>query len=194
MVPLPALADLRIRLRVLAAWRTRVVRKIIRPERARGMPDASAHPQPCVRNEKAHKHSHYGRAGITRHSRTRMVLTVSFALSPGTGLSCPRRLVDHPTKLDASVGASGPHDFAVRLTRHSSKAPPRPPHPAPTSVTIAIRPSCGTGCAEFAGDLGSQPSEIFFAGGLDHPNQPEAIGEIEFSAPVLGVVWRFGIS
>ena len=34
-------------------------------------------------------------------------------------------------KLDASIGASGPHDFAVRLTRHSSKALQRPPHPAP---------------------------------------------------------------
>ena len=60
-----------------------------------------------------------------------MVLTVSFALSSGTGLSCPRRFADHFTKLDASVGASGPHDFAVRLTRYSSKAPKRPPHPAP---------------------------------------------------------------
>ena len=32
-------------------------------------------------------------------------------------------------KLDASIGASGPHDFAVRLTRCSSIAPLRPPHP-----------------------------------------------------------------
>jgi hypothetical protein len=52
-----------------------------------------------------------------------MVLTVSFALSPVTGLSCHRRSrgVSGPLgptspvrKLDASVGASGPHDFAVR--------------------------------------------------------------------------------
>ncbi len=50
------------------------------------MPGAQAHPQPCVRNEKAHKSSHHGRAGITRHSRTRMVLTVSFVLFPETGL------------------------------------------------------------------------------------------------------------
>jgi hypothetical protein len=35
------------------------------------------------------------------------------------------------SRVDASVGASGPHDFAVRFTRHSSKAPKRPPHPAP---------------------------------------------------------------
>jgi len=32
------------------------------------MPGASAHPQPCVRNEKAHKRSHHGHAGNARHS------------------------------------------------------------------------------------------------------------------------------
>jgi hypothetical protein len=49
-----------------------------------------------------------------------MVLTVSSALSSVTGLSCHRRLADHPAKLDASVGASGPHGFAVRAQCHSS--------------------------------------------------------------------------
>src|ERR1700681_4938704 len=63
-------------------------------------------------------------------------------------------------KLDASVGASGPHDFAVRdnISRPlavdrsrgnppcdpvARKTPPRPPHPHSASVTIAIRPSGG---------------------------------------------------
>jgi hypothetical protein len=44
-----------------------------------------------------------------------MVLTVSFVLSPVIGLVCHRRLADTSAKLDASVEASGPHDFAVRL-------------------------------------------------------------------------------
>jgi hypothetical protein len=44
-------------------------------------------------------------------------------------------------ELDASTGASGPHDFAVRVTRCSSKAHPRPPHPIPTFVTMANAPS-----------------------------------------------------
>jgi hypothetical protein len=48
-------------------------------------------------------------------------------------------------ELDASVGASGPHDFAVRLKRHSSKAPSASTASRPTSVTIAKRPSVGTG-------------------------------------------------
>jgi hypothetical protein len=72
--------------------------------------------------------------------------TAYFALSPEIGLSCLRRLRRLLRKLDASVEASGPHDFAVREKAPSSKRYPRPPHPAPTSVTIAIRPSSGTGC------------------------------------------------
>ena len=37
-----------------------------------------------------------------------------------TGLFCHRRLKIIIDKLDASVGASGPHDFAVRAHRHPS--------------------------------------------------------------------------
>src|SRR6202043_3662680 len=67
-------------------------------------------------------------------------------------------------ELDASVGAPGPHAFAVRAPPHRKShptvlvpfrrnsneggfsvirllTPPRPPHPAPTPVTIAKRPS-----------------------------------------------------
>ena len=71
-------------------------------------------------------------------------------------------------ELDASVGASGPHDFAVRcnISRQRAgdrsqvpknspcnpvarKTLPRPPHPHPAFVTIAIRPSGGVGWREF---------------------------------------------
>src|SRR3954452_11614555 len=34
-------------------------------------------------------------------------------------------------KLDASVEASGPHDFAVRISTVRQKHQPRPPHPVP---------------------------------------------------------------
>ena len=93
-----------------------------------------------VENTRVSHHRLTGTPGIS----CAMVLTVSFVLSSVTGLCCHRRpwkLASH--ELDASVGASGPHDFAVRLTRCSSKAPLRPPHPHPTSVTIAKRPSSG---------------------------------------------------
>src|SRR5712664_1540480 len=119
-----------------------------------------------------------------------MVLTVSFALSPVTGLFCHRRSADMsclspvgPTRLrelDASVGASGPHDFAVRNNisrplavdrsqvfqlalqprRAQNAAASTAFHPA--SVTIMIRPSCGVGCESSRSDLGCMGTEIFF--------------------------------
>jgi hypothetical protein len=51
-----------------------------------------------------------------------MVLTVSFALSSVTGLVCHRHRRNFFHRLDASVGASGPHDFAVRKDALSSVA------------------------------------------------------------------------
>jgi hypothetical protein len=51
----------------------------------------------------------------------------------------------HCRQLDAGVGASGPHDFAVRpnLLVAQRQGVHRIPHP--TSVTIAKRPSRGGG-------------------------------------------------
>src|SRR5450759_4548499 len=48
-------------------------------------------------------------------------------------------------ELDASVGASGPHDFAVRKKAPSSMAPLASTASRPAAVTIACRPSKGTG-------------------------------------------------
>ena len=62
-----------------------------------------------------------------------MVLTVSFVIFPVIGLCCHRRRRSCLRRLDASVEASEPHDFAVRLTCRSSAAHQRPPHPVPRS-------------------------------------------------------------
>src|SRR6267378_1448298 len=69
-------------------------------------------------------------------------------------------------ELDASVGASGPHDFAVRcnisrplavdrsqvfqiaLQSHRAQNAAAFTAPLPASVTIMIRPSCGVGWRE----------------------------------------------
>src|SRR5260370_10806315 len=53
-----------------------------------------------------------------------MVLTAYIVLSPVTGLVCHRHRRNCFRQLDASVGASGPHDFAVRKSALSSLAPP----------------------------------------------------------------------
>jgi hypothetical protein len=75
--------------------------------------------------------------------------------------------------LNASVGASGPHGFAVR-SNTVRRAPlarptrPRPSHPIPNARddrdTPLFRERDG---AEYADDLGQTGSEIFFTRGLD---------------------------
>ena len=95
-----------------------------------------------------------------------MVLTVSFELSPVTGLFCHRRLRIRFANLNASVGASGPYDFAVRLRairqRRISvhRIPPRVRDDRDT-------PFCGTGRRRFKFDLGQKRTEIFLKMGLD---------------------------
>jgi hypothetical protein len=53
-----------------------------------------------------------------------------YAISPVTGLFCHRHSQDTSHELSASVGAPGPHDFAVRNAARTSAHSPRPPHPA----------------------------------------------------------------
>src|SRR5437762_13791093 len=98
-------------------------------------------PQPRMQNTKAYEHSHHGHTGFTRHSPR--FLTVSSVLSPVIGLSCHRRQQVTTCQLDASVDASEPHDFAVRVTCCSSKAPSASIASRPAFVTIASRPSVG---------------------------------------------------
>jgi hypothetical protein len=74
-----------------------------------------------------------------------MVLTASFELSLVIGRSCHHRLADTSERLDASVEASGPHDFAVRFARVRLHRQSVHRIPRPTFVTIAKRPSCGHG-------------------------------------------------
>src|ERR1700730_16997544 len=96
-----------------------------------------------------------------------MVLTVSFVLSPVTGLVCHRHQRTCIRRLGASVEASGPHDFAVREPALSSLAPPASTASRPASVTIARRPSGGRDGEGYRFDLGKARSGIFLQEGLD---------------------------
>src|SRR5665213_444139 len=49
----------------------------------------------------------------------------------------------HHRQLDTSVGASGPHDFAVRIGVARLATQTRPSQPAPTSVTWPTPPLAG---------------------------------------------------
>src|SRR5665213_4402522 len=96
---------------------------IVRPE-IEGVGNAGCplHPQPRARSVVSTRVSHHEFTGITRHSRTRMVLTVSFALLCRALLSPSP--ADHSADLTPTIEASGPHDFAVRKMTRSSVAPP----------------------------------------------------------------------
>src|SRR3954464_10546525 len=74
-----------------------------------------------------------------------MVLTVSFVIFPVIGLGCHRRLARLSAKLDASVEASEPHDFAVRV-QHRSSAVLNSVHRIPPRVRAArpAPPAAGT--------------------------------------------------
>ena len=100
----------------------------------------------CAKEVRAHKHSHHGHTGTTRHSPRNGFNGFLRAL-PGDRACLPpsqATMRKHRRRLDASVGASGPHDFAVRLraARLQRQNVHRIPHP--TFVTIAKRPSRGS--------------------------------------------------
>ena len=100
----------------------------------------------CTRGVQKARQSHRF-TGLNRHS-LRDGFTVSFVLSPVTGflatvVSVMRK---HHRRLDASIGASGPHDFAVRKSRGSSTRATRVHRsPRPTLMTMANVPLAGTG-------------------------------------------------
>ena len=158
--------DVKICCRVLAAQSARVV-KIHPPRRAWGMPGVQfARSLAC--EMKSTRDSHHRSADTFRHSRTRMVLTVSFVLPGDRAFLPPLPCGSSSAKRDAGVEASGPHDFTVRDRRIRLMRWSRPSHPAPTSVTIAKRP-LESGRDERLDKAASSKtrSEIFFAGGLD---------------------------
>jgi hypothetical protein len=126
-------------------------------------------PQPRVQSRK-HTSSHHGHTGITRHS-PRNGFTVSFVLSPVTGLVCHRRRRSCLHRLDASVGASGPHDFAVRFSAIRQRR--RSVHRIPPRVRDdRERPSEGRDGQGYIADLPDGLSEIFLQGGTGLVESP----------------------
>src|SRR5437762_5263949 len=138
----------------------------------RGRRECRALNAPAASHAKIIKHTSIvttvtpGSPGIPRA----MVLTVSFVLFPVTGLVCHRRQRKYFRRLDASVGASEPHDFAVHLTCCSSAAPSASIASRPAFVTIASRPSVGRDGGVYNFDLGQIGNGIFLQMRLDSPN------------------------
>jgi len=114
-----------------------------------------------------------------------MVLRLIRALLGEPMLVCHRRLAQAfgaHAKLDASVGASGPHDFAVRVCAARQSAHPRPPHPRPAFVTIAIAPlRLGRDGEAYSIDSSFGKSEYFLREGIDRDLRAVVVGQIRWA-------------
>jgi hypothetical protein len=116
-------------------------------ERARGRPGARCTRGLMCKSSKQKRTRAYRFSGNTPAFPAQWFYSLFRAL-PGETKAClspssPRSLL--LKNLTPAIGASGPHDFAVRFSRARQSQPSRPPLPAPTSVTMANAPSLGTG-------------------------------------------------
>jgi hypothetical protein len=103
-----------------------------------------------MQNKKAYERSHHGHTGTTRHSPHNGFNRLLRALpgdqgfvdtvTGGIGVSSPTGPTSPPAGLTPTSRRQDHTTWHVRVTRRSSKAHPRPPHPAPRIVTIASRP------------------------------------------------------
>jgi hypothetical protein len=109
--------------------------KFIGPQKKKGAgkTGCALHPRSHVQRHTKNAHEHRGSAEAVRPS-LRNGFTAYFVLSPvrpGLFVTVAPKMRELLANLTPATGASGPHDFAVRITRRSSKAHPRPPLPAP---------------------------------------------------------------
>jgi len=127
--------------------------------------------------------SHHRYNAINRHS-LRDSVTAYFVLSPVTGfLATVARGLLHD--LGASVGASGPHDFAVRVVSLVLRHCRVHRIPLPTFVTIAKRPLRVRTRESVALICPTAQGEYFCEGGLDDPNHVESSHKIRFCAHAI---------
>jgi hypothetical protein len=141
-----------------------------------------------VRKQETHELVTTGTTPSTGHS-LRDGVTAYFVLSPVTGSFATVVCGNSFRKLDASVGASGPHDFAVhassvRLTRYHVH---RILHP--TFVTIAKRPLRVRTRESVELIYPTAQGEYFCEGGLDDPNHVESSHKIRFCAHAISLAF-----
>ncbi len=121
---------------------------------------AHARPQPCVRIEKAHKHSHYGHTGFTRHSR-RNGFSAYFVLSlVSRALLPPSPAESSPASLTPASGrqnhTTSPTASCALVFRAKASTASR----AQRLVTIAKRPSEEAGRKPYISASGESSSKI----------------------------------
>ena len=109
----------------------------------------------------------------------------SIAGVPGLLATVTGVMRKHHRRLDASVGASGPHDFGVRsniarLIDIAAAIASRPTF-VTTRTPLLSRRDVGLNNS----DLGRTRSEIFFRTRLDDPNHVESVHEIAILARTI---------
>ena len=128
---------------------------------------ALARPQPRMQVEKAYERSHHRSAANDPALPARLVLTGSFVLSPAIGLVVTvvrvmRSIIARSQRREIRTTRLHRPRAARSVLRATSVH--RIPHP--TSVTIAIRPSCGRGMAGVVGVIwGEREAEYFYVEG-----------------------------
>jgi hypothetical protein len=158
-----------IHVHILAARRARVLQESFASKmRAQGKPGARCTRSLACEMKKAHEHRHHRYSRNTRPSLRNGFNGFLRAL-PGDRACLPpspprslllKNLTPASGRQDHTTSPSARNVIRLLTLR-------RPPHPVPTSVTIAIRPSSGTGCRGYRGDLAFGKTEIFFLSGLD---------------------------
>jgi hypothetical protein len=144
-----------------------VVITVPRKSEGAGKAGCLMHPQPRVQNDKKHT-SQSPQVHRNNPAFPAQWFTAYTELSPVTGLSCHRRGADCSAPLDASVGAPGPHGFAVRVGVGRRSTPQRPSHPAPDVRDDHDTPLyVSAGRPAYKSDLGKTGSGIFLQPGLD---------------------------
>jgi hypothetical protein len=162
-------------------------RRPSRSKRAQGMPGARCtHGPLCNKKHRGRNHRYTGSDPASPAQRfygLYLLSPVTMAWLPPS----PARRVSVFASLSACFGAPGPHDFAVRgkpssehsmsLVLPARRTPdqgesvvrrttlPRPSHPTPRSVTIAIRPSCRGGTGGDIDRSGARVKRNIFAWG-----------------------------
>src|SRR5664280_308707 len=103
-------------------------RSALMSQRAQGKPGARCTRGLACKIVQRSAHEHTGSAEAVRPSLRNGFNGFLRTLPGDRAFLSPSSVKTCFHELDASVEAPGPHDFAVRLTRRSSKAHPRPPH------------------------------------------------------------------
>src|SRR6478735_2610125 len=114
-----------------------------------------------------------------------MVLTVSFVLSPVTGLFCHRRLAKNfPRNLTPASGRQY-HTTSPSASARFVKSCIRVHRIPPALMTLRNAPLSGRDARSNAADLPDDESGIFLLRGLDRANHVDAAQQISLLAQTL---------